>query len=167
MDLVGLYPWIVFLHIAGAFVFVLAHGVSAFVSDQIRKERNVDRIRALLDVSRSSIAMAYGGLITLLVSGIVAGIVGNHFSRGWIWVSLGLLIAIMVAMYALAARYYAQVRTAVGLPSYTDKKGVAPPPPASPEELDRLLRTSRPDVIGGIGFFGLLLILALMVFKPF
>ena len=167
MDVAGLYPWIVFLHIAGAFVFVLAHGVSAFVSDQIRKERSVERIRALLDLSRSAIGMAYVGLITLLVAGIAAGIMGNHFSRGWIWASLVLLILIMVAMYALAARYYAAVRTAVGLPSYLDKKGVPPPEPVSPEELERLLRTSRPDVIGVIGFGGLLLILALMVLKPF
>ena len=31
MDLTPYVPWIVFLHIAGAFVFVAGHGVSMFV----------------------------------------------------------------------------------------------------------------------------------------
>ena len=31
-----LYPWIVFIHVAAAFLFVLGHGASMWVSDQIR-----------------------------------------------------------------------------------------------------------------------------------
>jgi uncharacterized membrane protein len=167
MDLTPYYGWIKLLHIVGAFLFVMAHGTSMWVSEQVRRERDVDRIRSLLNLSGGSLALMYVGLAVLLIGGILAGIVGNHFSRGWIWASLGILILIVIAMYALGSRYYADVRRAVGLPSYADRNLGTPPAPASPEELDRLLDTNRPDVLAVIGLVGLLAILALMVLKPF
>ncbi|MBA2314260.1 MAG: hypothetical protein H0V87_02650 [Chloroflexi bacterium] len=125
------------------------------------------RVRSLLELSSRSLAGMYGGLGLLLVAGILAGIVGGHFGRGWIWASLGLLVVVIGAMYALASRYYAEIRLAVGLESNMGPRGVAPPPAASPEELDRLLDSRRPDVIGAVGGLGLLAILVLMVMKPF
>ncbi len=44
-----LYQVVVFLHILFVIGFLLAHGVSASVSYAIKKERDVNRIRALLD----------------------------------------------------------------------------------------------------------------------
>jgi uncharacterized membrane protein len=167
MDLQPFYSWIVLVHIVGAFLFVMAHGVSVWVSDQVRRERDVERIRSLLSVSSASLGAMYLGLALLLVAGILAGIVGGHFARGWIWTSLVILVAVIVAMYALASRYYADVRRAVGLPAYADRNLATPPPPASPEELDRLLDTRRPAVIAVVGIVGLLAIIVLMVMKPF
>ena len=167
MDLAALYAWIVFVHVAAAFTFVIGHGTSAWASDQIRRERDPERIRALLELSGRSLGFVYGALLVLLVSGIVAGLIGGHFSRWWIWLSLAILLGTIVAMYLLASRYYARVRNAVGLPSYLDKKGASPPAPAAPAELDALLRTSRPDVIGLVGFGALLVLIWLMMFQPF
>ncbi|MGI8704070.1 MAG: hypothetical protein ACR2JZ_06120 [Candidatus Limnocylindrales bacterium] len=163
----GLYPWIVFLHVAAAFGFAMGHGVSMFVSDQVRRERDPVRIRSLLELSSSSLATVYGALAVMVLTGIVAGVMGGHFNRFWIWLSLGILVAIAVAMYLLASRYYALVRHAVGLPSYLDPKGAPPPEPASVEELDQLLRTKRPDVIALVGSAGFLAVLWLMMAKPF
>jgi hypothetical protein len=162
-----MYQWVVLVHIVGAFTFVLAHGTSAFVSDQIRRERDPVRIRALLELSSRSIGVVYGSLILLLVAGIAAGVIGNHFGRGWIWAALVLLVAIIVAMYGLASRYYARVREAVGMTSYLTPKGAPTPTPASPEVLAALLDSRRPDAIAAVGFIGLLVILWLMIFKPF
>jgi hypothetical protein len=145
----------------------MAHGVSMWVSDRVRRERDVERIRSLLELSSASIATMYGGLVILLVGGVLAGIVGGHFGRGWIWASIAILIVMIGAMYGLAARYYADVRRAVGLPSYADRNLGAPAGLASPDELARLLDSRRPDVIAAVGLGGLLLILALMVLKPF
>ena len=33
------YPWVVFVHVLGAFTFVLAHGASATVVLRLRRER--------------------------------------------------------------------------------------------------------------------------------
>ena len=167
MDLGALYPWIVFIHVAAAFGFAISHGVSVFASFRVRREREPERIRALLDLSLTGISFVYLSLLVLLIAGIAAGILGGHFGRLWIWVSLALLIGMIVTMYALASRYYAQVRHAVGLVSPFDKKGTPPPEPVSAPELDRLLDSSRPFAIAIVGLGGLLLILWLMLFKPF
>ena len=161
------YPWVVFVHVAAAFLFVMGHGASMWASDQIRRERDPVRIRTLLELSSRSLGLVYGALLTLLIAGIVAGIMGNHFSRGWIWAAIVVLVAIGVLMYVLASRYYGQVREAVGLRGYQTPKDAPDPTPVSPEELAVLVDTRRADVIGLIGVIGLLVLLWLMIFKPF
>jgi hypothetical protein len=164
---VDLYPWVVFIHVAAAFLFVMGHGASMWTSDQIRRERDPARIRALLELSSRSLGLVYTALVALLIAGIAAGIMGGHFSRGWIWAAIGVLIAIIVLMYALASRYYARIREAVGMRSYGMPKDAPEPAPVSPEELALLVDNRRPDVIGLVGIIGLLIILWLMMLKPF
>ena len=161
------YPWIVFVHVAAAFLFFMGHGASMWVSDQVRKERDPVRIRSLLELSSASLSLVYGSLVVLLVAGIVAGVMGNHFSRGWIWAAIAVLVVIVVLMYALASRYYGRVREAVGLRSYQTPKNAPDPTPVSAEELAALVDSRRPDVIGLVGIIGLLVLLWLMMFKPF
>lgn len=160
------YPWIVLLHVVGAFVFAIAHGVSAFSAFAIRAARqDPARVRAFLEVSGYSIGAMYVGLLMLLVGGIWAGIYGGHFSRGWIWTALVILVVVIAAMYAMATRYYGQVRIAAGLPSSVVKEpgGGA----ASSEALAALLDNRRPEILATIGGLGFLVILWLMVVKPF
>lgn len=163
----NVYPWLMFVHVGGLLTFVLGHGASAMVSFRLRGEREPARIRALLDLSASSLGIAYVGLLLLLASGIAAGFDGGHWDRLWIWVSLGLLILIAGAMYGLGSAHYAKVRRAVGQKAYSDPKDAPDPTPASPEELERLLDSNRAVVLGAIGGGGLLVILWLMLMQPF
>ena len=142
------YPWVVFVHVAAAFLFVMGHGASMWTSDQIRRERDPVRIRALLELSGRSLGLVYGALLTLLIAGIVAGIMGGHFARGWIWAAIAVLVVIMVLMYVLASRYYGQVREAVGMRGYQTPKDAPDPTPVSAEELAALVDSRRADVIG-------------------
>jgi hypothetical protein len=162
-----LYPWLVLVHVLAAFAFALAHGVSAFVSFAVRRERDPERIKALLELSSTAIGGLYASLVTLLVAGIAAGIMGSWFGRGWIWASLGILVVVVIAMYAMATRYYGEVRSAVGMAAYGDKKGAPPPAPVGPEQLAALLDTRRPEAIAAIGLGGFALVVWLMVIKPF
>jgi hypothetical protein len=162
-----LYPWVVFVHVAAAFLFVMGHGASMWVSDQIRHERDATRIAVLLEMSSRSLGLVYGSLLTLIVAGILAGIMGGYFSQGWIWASIAVLVMITVLMYALASRYYGRVREAVGQRSYETPKDAPDPTPVSAEDLAALVDSRRPDVIGLIGVIGLLVLLWLMMFKPF
>jgi hypothetical protein len=164
---VDIYPWLVFAHVAGAFIFVLSHGVSAFASLQIAKEHEPARIRALLELMTGSLAGAYVGLLLLLVGGIWAGIAGGHFARGWIWAALGLLIVITFAMYLIGTRYYGTLRAAVGLRSQQTPKDAPDPVPVGQAELDAIIARSPSGSLAGIGYGGLGLILLLMVLKPF
>jgi hypothetical protein len=162
-----LYPWIVFGHIAGAFVFAMSHGVAAWSSFRLDRERDPVRVKALLELMSESLAGVYIGLLILLIFGIWAGIAGGHFGRAWIWASLVLLIAIAVAMYALATRYYGGLREAVGLRTQGTKKDAPDPVPVGQAELDAMLARNPSVAVAGVGFGGLALILLLMVLKPF
>src|SRR5947209_1968551 len=49
----------VFIHLAGVFGFLLAHGVSVSVLFRLQKERNPERVNDLIALSGSSIRMFY------------------------------------------------------------------------------------------------------------
>lgn len=162
-----LYPWIVFGHIAGAFIFAMSHGVGAWSSFRLDRERDPASVRALLELMSESLSGVYVGLLALLVFGIWAGIIAGHFARGWIWAALILVIAIAVAMYLMATRYYAGLREAVGLRTQQTEKDAPDPIPVGQAELDAMLARNPSAALAGVGFGGLALILFLMVLKPF
>ena len=159
------YSWWVYLHILGAFAFIFGHGASGLAAFRIRATRDPAQIRTLLDLSSMALGLTYVGLLLLLIGGIAAAIAGDHFSRGWTWAALGLLVVIIVAMYAMATPFYGQLRVAAGVRAKDPK--VDPNPVVSQADIDALAGSSRPMVLLAIGGVGLILILWLMVIKPF
>ena len=158
-------PWIVFAHILGAFTFVLAHGVSMFVALRIRGERDQARVAALLDLSKSAVAIAALAVIFLLITGVAAGFVGDWWGHRWIWASIGILVLLWGYMGFRGTRYLDEVRRAVGTVGVYDKKGTEPPP-ADPAAAAALLGSARAIELATVGGIGLLAILYLMAFKP-
>jgi uncharacterized membrane protein len=154
------YTWWVFLHIAGVFGFLIAHGVSVGVAFRLRRERDPKRIMALLDLSNSSVTLLYVSLLLLIGGGVVAGFVGNWWGDGWIWVSLGTLVVTIGAMYAVATTYYRRLRTVIGAMADGSQA-------ISEERLGEVLAGPRAWVLAAIGFGAILFILYLMLFKPF
>jgi hypothetical protein len=161
-----MYAWIVFLHVLGAFAFVAAHGVSMVASFQLRGERDRPRQAALLQLSGTGIGVMYAGLLLLLVAGVAAGFVGNHWGRGWIWASLGILVAVTVVMYAVAAPFYGRMRAAAGVGGMGQSADKFKPP-ATESDLDGLTTSNRPWVLAIVGGIGLAFIVWLMLAKPF
>jgi Predicted integral membrane protein (DUF2269) len=167
MDLTPYVGWIVFVHVLAAFVFAAGHGVSMIVAFQVRRETDRARMAALLDVSQLSVAIATIALIVLFLAGILAGVVLNSWSKTWIWVSLVLLVAIGFAMTPLGIGHFNRIRVALGLRTRDFKEGQPDPIPASDAELAAALASRRPElllVIGGVGF---VVIVWLMMFRPF
>jgi len=163
-----MYQWIVYLHIASAFVFLMAHGTSAGMVFWMRRESLPERIRPVLDFSASATSITGNiSMLAILVTGIVAGIMETWFSFGWIWTSIGLLLAISMGMFFMGTVYYSKVRKAVGLP-YMDKGKQQPAvAPAGESEIVALVRAGMPLATAASGGVGLAVILWLMVFKPF
>ena len=159
------YPWAVFIHVIGAFVFVVSHGASVAVALKLRSERELERVRALLDLSQSATGGMYGGLVLLLVGGIFAAFIAGLWGRGWIWAAIALLVVMIAFMYMRAVPYYASVRRAAGLPYF--ERGPHAPEPVDSATLGRLLAATRPMELMFGGSLGLLLLLWLMFFKPF
>jgi uncharacterized membrane protein len=154
-----MYNWWVFLHIAGVFGFLTAHGVSVGVAFKLRRERDPQRILTLNELSSSSISLFYASLGLLLLGGIVAGFMGDWWGQAWIWVSLGVLIATSIAMYAIAHPYYRRV-------AFVARAKAGGSMAVTDEQLDAILLSHVPFTLAGIGFGAILFILYLMIFKP-
>jgi plastocyanin len=153
------HRWWVFLHIAGAFGFLMAHGVSAYVTLKLPKEREPARVAQLLELSASSVGFMWNSIGVLLVGGIAAGFTGHFWGQGWIWAAIVLLIVVMAAMYAMGTTWAKRLRTISGAMAGGTEA-------VSSAQFEEILRSKRPYTIAAIGFVGLLLILWLMIFKP-
>jgi hypothetical protein len=167
MNLAPYLSWIIYIHIVAAFAFVLSHGVSAFVAFRIRGERDPARIGALLDLSAASLGVMYTSLLLVLVAGILAAVVGGFFAQLWPWAAIVTLVVVAGAMYPLASAYYTNVRHAIGQRTQRDKPTDPAPVPMDAAGLATLLDNRRPEAIAVVGIVGLLVILWLMVLKPF
>ncbi len=154
-----MHIWVVYAHILGALLFMLAHGASAAVVFRLRSERDPVAIRTLLGLSKLTLGPAYAALLLLLVAGIWAGIEIQAFSSGktWLWAAIGVLVVILGAMYGLVSPTFYRTRDLMS--DGTTEVDQA--------ELDRRLSSSRPMIGIGIGLLGVVVILWLMMLKPF
>ena len=164
-----MYQWLVFAHILGVFGFLLAHGTAAAVTFALRRQREVERVRVLLDLSRGVTMVANVSLLVLLAAGITAGFMGNWWGQGWIWAALGLFILISVSMTLLGSRPLNRLRQLVqtGNPSRSETSSHASLDTSAEKQLAVLLAATHPWLLTVIGGGGLVLILWLMMFKPF
>ena len=164
-----MYQWLVFAHILGIFGFLLAHGTAAAVAFALRRQREVERVRVLLDLSRGVTMVASVSLLALLAAGITAGFMGNWWGQGWIWASLGLFILIGVTMTSLGSRPLNRLRQLVhaGNASRSETISHSSLDTSAEKQLAVLLAATHPWLLTVIGGGGLVLILWLMMFKPF
>jgi len=167
MDLTPYIRWIVFLHVLGAFMFVAGHGVSMFVVFQVRREADRTKLAALLDLSGWSLAVAGVGLLVLFVSGILAGIVLNSWGALWLWVALVLFIVIALVMTPVGGTYLRNLRVAIGQRPRNAKPGDPDPVPVTDAELATMRASRAPELLLLLGGGGFMVILWLMMFKPF
>jgi plastocyanin len=154
-----MHRWWVFLHIAGAFGFLMAHGVSAYVTLRLPKERDPARVSQLLELSASSVGFMWNSIGLLLIGGIAAGFTGQFWGQGWIWAAIVILVVVTGAMYAMGTTWAKRLRTISGA-MVGGTEAVSRP------QFEEILRSKRPYTIAAIGFVGLLAILWLMIFKP-
>jgi hypothetical protein len=162
------YPWIVTLHVLGAFLFVFGHGASAVAAIRLRRERDPVRLGAMLEVSAASMWTMGIGWIVLLAAGILATFMAGLWGEVWIWASLVTFIVLTGYMTPRAGAWTREVRHAIGVKApFGEKKDAPDPTPASPEELDRILRSPRMFEVTVVGGIGLVTIIVLMVLKPF
>jgi plastocyanin/uncharacterized membrane protein len=153
------HRWWVFLHIAGVFGFLMAHGVSAYVTLRLPRERDPARVSHLLELSASSVGFMWNSIGLLLLGGILAGFTGHFWGQAWIWAAIVILVAVIAAMYAMGTTWAKRLRT-ISAAKAGGTEAV------SQEQFEEILHSKRPYTIAAIGFVGLLAILWLMIFKP-
>jgi hypothetical protein len=164
-----LSSWLVFLHVLGVLGFTLAHGSSVAVAFRLKRERDPQRIRALLDLSGVTIGFVYLALGVILLTGVIVGFTRGWWTSGqlWLWASIVILLGVMVGMYVIASKWTTSVRELLG--GVLQREGSLPMPeqPPSDAQIEAVLARGRPGLIAAIGGGGLVVITFLMMFKPF
>ena len=130
--------------------FLFAHGVSGGAAFALRGPVSA-HTRTLLRLSERSSFIANAGLILLLATGVWMTFAGRWSGRVWPWAAVVVLLAVAAFMGFIANPYrYA--------------RGAA----AGPDDaLAEHLRRTRPMLALWVGAIGLVVLLVLMIFKPF
>jgi hypothetical protein len=156
-----MYDLWVFLHILCVALFLLFHGVQVWALLTLEpgmpdREKVFDRA----EQSRMVSTPMYISLGLLILFGVIAGIDGHLFSRGWwLWGAIIVLLVTVGFMSAIAGPYMKKVRAATT--RWADGSY-----PMSDEELEALLRGPQVRLISVVGVAGLAILLWLMVYKP-
>lgn len=162
-----MYRWMVYAHIAGVLGFFMMQGGVLSVLLRLKHERDAERIASLLSLQGLASRWSIPPLVIISLSGIILGYLGRWWTDAWIWVSMALLALMGISGFgismAASRRIRASLRVEVGNPSVTtsflqDLK---------PEQIEPLSSTWPAYSMAVINGGGLMLLLWLMIFKPF
>ena len=145
-----LYLWLKFFHLAGLVVFLFAHGVSGGASLALRGAVTANT-RPLLRLSQQSAMLSTPALLVILITGVWMAFAASWWGRVWPSASVVVFLAVTGAMFYVARPYYL-ARDAAGGPD---------------DALAERLSRTRPALALWVGLAGLVVLLGLMVFKPF
>jgi hypothetical protein len=162
-----LIRWLIFLHVLSALTFYMAHGTSVAMAFKIRKEIDFTRIRAMLDLSWSTMILMGVSFLIMGLTGIIMPFMIHIWNKVWIWASIVLMLFVFIYMAMFNETSYKQLRRLVGLPYMKGGKELPAEPPSSPEEVAALLKKTSVTGLVVIGYVIPAIVLWLMVFKPF
>lgn len=174
----SLYLWIVFLHVAAILVLLVQHGGTAAVTYMLGRERNRERLRALLDLSSLTYdSRGWFGrtfwlsIVVMALSGIALMVMGGWWRQVWPWASIVLFIVLVVGMAQMGTRAMTRVRQALGMP-YVVRSGLKRPEwqestAGDDAALVAAQASVRPGLLAALGAGGFAIVLWLMMFKPF
>jgi small-conductance mechanosensitive channel len=166
-DMLALVPWLVFLHILSALTFFLAHGTSVAMAFKIRTETDFSRIRAMLDLSASTIGIMFFLFLAMGLTGLIMPFILKLWGKGWIWISIVLMVVVLVQMGLMNEKRYKTLRRLVGLPYMQGNKEYPAEEPASLQEVHEHMKKLRVEELVIVGYIIPMAVLRLMVFKPF
>jgi hypothetical protein len=155
--------WLLFVHVATVLAFLLGHGVQVGVMWRQRQEADPGRNLAFFEVLPSSLPLRILGAGVVL-SGLLLTTAMSLWSRAWVWLSIGALAVIWVVMWRYAGAYYDALETAGA--RAIEAAGTAEEPSAR-AAWDRARLGPEPAILTIVGIGGLLVILWLMMFRPF
>jgi len=162
-----LIRWLIFLHVLSALTFYMAHGTSVAMAFKIRKETDFTRIRAMLDLSWSTMILMGVSFLIMGLTGIIMPFMIHIWNKIWIWASIVLMLFVFIYMAMFNETSYKQLRRLVGLPYMKGGKELPAEPPSSPEEVAALLKKTSLTGLAVVGYVIPAIVLWLMVFKPF
>jgi len=163
----SLYEWIKFLHVVAAITFMVSHGTSITISFRLKQEKDIIKIKTMLDLSGTMWVAMMLSLLVAAVAGIVLGFMLHWWSQWWIWISIVLLLVITIWMFQMGQSTYHQLRRTLGMPFQAGSKEMPAQEPAPVEESYALIAKTKPHLLLLVGYGGFVVIIWLMMFKPF
>jgi small-conductance mechanosensitive channel len=165
--MLALVPWLIFLHTLSAFAFFLGHGTSMAMAFQIRREKDFARIRAMLDMSMSTVVLMGISFLVMGLTGLTMPFILKLWGKGWIWLSIVLMVVVFLHMALMNDKRYKHLRRMVGLPYMIGGKSFPAEPPASQSEVEAHIQKLKVTDLVIVGMGIPMVVLWLMVFKPF
>ena len=162
-----LIRWLIFLHILSVLTFFMAHGTSAAMAFKVRRETDFARIRAMLDLSLSTMIIMAISFLIMGLTGLILPFLIHIWNKGYIWASIVLMLFVFVYMVVFNETSYKKLRRLVGLPYRQGSKELPAETPASPEEVAALLSKTNITGLVVVGYVIPSIVLWMMVFKPF
>lgn len=160
------YLWLKFLHIAAVSAFLLSHGATGGAALLLRGQRDFAVRKLLLELSWKAQSISQSALFLVLLSGIALGFYGRWWGYGWIWTALAVFLAVLAVMTYFSLARFDGARKAAGLPYRAGVKMMAAVPP-DPDSLTGQILGLRARELAIAGSVGLVVILWLMLVKPF
>lgn len=158
-----MYAWVVYLHVAVIFVFLIQHAVEIFVTYKLREQDEPDGIGTtyffMLNNNTRNLRITYS---LIIVTGAIAGFISPWWKQGWMWVALGIMILIWIVMRRVGSNYLNAVD------AITERAIQNKDEPSALEKFRNDLKArSEPEIMTITAVIGISIILWLMMFKPF
>jgi hypothetical protein len=134
---------------------------------QVRKETDFARIRALLDLSMSTMVVMGISFMVMGLTGLIMPFIMKLWGKGWIWASIVLMIIVFLQMAFMNEKRYKHLRRMVGLPYMIKGDRFPAEPPATQAEVEAHLKKLNVGELMVVGYVIPMIVLWLMVFKPF
>jgi hypothetical protein len=159
--------WILFLHVFSAITFFLAHGTSVSMAFQIRKETDFARIRAMLDLSGTTIMAVFISFLFMGLSGLALPFMVKLWDKVWVWLSIILMLFVVGWMGWFNEKSYKHLRKLIGLPYMVGSRDFPAEEPASEAAVQAHIQSMGTTRLIVVGYVIPMIVLWLMVFKPF
>ncbi len=167
VQMLALVPWLVFLHTLSALFFFLAHGTAVAMTFQIRNEKDFARIGAMLDLSATTFKYMIFSFLALGLTGLAMPFILHIWNKGWVHTSIILMVIVFARMVMMNDKRYKHLRRMIGQPYMIGGKWFPAEPPASQSEVEAHIKTLRVEELVIVGIVIPVIVLWLMVFKPF
>jgi hypothetical protein len=158
-----MYNWVVYLHVTVIFIFLIQHAAEIIVTFKLREQKEPEGVFATYSFmpnnNSRNLRITYS---LIILTGAVAGFMSVWWRMGWMWTALGVMILIWIVMRRIGSQYLYAVDaiTEQALKNKDDQSVI--------EKFRQDLKSRRePEIMTITSLIGMLIILWLMMFKPF
>jgi hypothetical protein len=158
-----MYVWVVYLHILVIFIFLIQHAAEIWVSFKLREQIEPEGIFAIYAFMPNNNVRTLRITYSLIsITGITAGFITPWWRQGWMWTAIGVMIVIWVVMKRVSSIYLYAV-DAIAEQALKNRDDAS----AIDKFRSELKARREPEILSVTSGIGGLIILWLMMFKPF